>query len=70
MFWKGSYITCQRVQTPKFVVTCKTWDSCMPLICSGAVNLILHSSGRCWKDRGLRHTFHIPCGECTITLKT
>ncbi|MBA0880113.1 hypothetical protein Goshw_026574 [Gossypium schwendimanii] len=44
VFWKGSYIICQRVQTPKFVVICKTRDSYMCLVCLRAANWILHSS--------------------------
>ncbi|MFQ6626348.1 hypothetical protein Gotur_005351 [Gossypium turneri] len=51
------------------MVACKTRDSCIHPVCSGAANLILHSSTRWWKDGGPRHTFHLSCGECTITLK-
>ncbi|KAK5784155.1 hypothetical protein PVK06_038675 [Gossypium arboreum] len=32
-------------------------------------NSILDSSTHWWKDGGLGHTFHLPCGECTITLE-
>ncbi|MBA0639262.1 hypothetical protein Goklo_022305 [Gossypium klotzschianum] len=35
----------------------------------GAANLILDSLARWWKDGDPRHTFHIPCSKCTITLE-
>lgn len=30
---------------------------------------IPHLSAYWWKDRDLRHTFHLPCSECAITLE-
>ncbi|KAG8500583.1 hypothetical protein CXB51_004389 [Gossypium anomalum] len=36
---------------------------------AGSANSILLSSTHWWKDGGPRHTFHLPCGECTITLE-
>ncbi|MBA0760216.1 hypothetical protein Gotri_022976 [Gossypium trilobum] len=69
VFWRGSYITYQRTQIPKFMVTCKTRDSYMCLVCSEAANSILHSSTHWWKNGGPRHNFHLPYGECTITLE-
>ncbi|KAK5846488.1 hypothetical protein PVK06_002778 [Gossypium arboreum] len=41
----------------------------MRLACPGAVNSICNKSAHWGKDGGQKHTFHLPCGECTITLE-
>ncbi|MFQ6630885.1 hypothetical protein Gotur_009332, partial [Gossypium turneri] len=69
VFWRCSYIIWQSLRSLEFVVTCNRQDSCIRIICLRAANSTLDSSAHWWKEGGPRHTFHLPCDECTITLE-
>ncbi|KAK5824723.1 hypothetical protein PVK06_019506 [Gossypium arboreum] len=60
LFWRGPYTIYQRAQILKFVVICKIGD------CKLDPTLISALMER-WRLE--THIFHLPCGECTITLE-
>ncbi|KAK5839397.1 hypothetical protein PVK06_008177 [Gossypium arboreum] len=69
MFWRGLYRIYERAHPMKFVIICKMQDSYVRPVCSRAVNWIIHLLARWWKDGDSRHTFYLPCDECTITFE-